>query len=572
MTINITSGSSGWGNYVLYGTKEVPRDTSKVEFLEGDIALGDRLSQSNNYEESYYKIVLAFEGKPSDEVLKSAYEDFKKEMFVGFKPDEYHIDAVIHKDTDNYHIHCRVPKQNLKTDTHLQLYMDKIDRPRKELIQDYISLKYGFNIARETNREVFKEQSHEHINKWRKEHNQKPFDFSNKKGQAEAEAQINGYLSEFVKSGLIEKREDISTTLKELGLKIEKENGLDIKKDFAYTTVSNETGKLRIKGEIHHDRFYEHNQKDRSSQIDNNRRIKPDRESIEGRAKQVQRDLRGANERRFNKVTELFKVARARAEAEHSKTLEIGRLESINSNKSIKHNNRVIDRNTNTKTSRAEPTGNAVAKQNNDGHRWKKISEIQPKRVNTRPTETNLLLQDKIKERANERLINEAIDRIRREREAQQTALQRARSSRENNNGIITKISETNKREHSLSESAYDTNREDQSRIRRIGITIQNVITRIREKALKVLKDTQEKIKEKVRIFDPLFEKGMEKEEENLSKLVQNMEKRPKSNTEKLEIHRQKVRETDKIKEAEKTTIKQEPTTHKRSRSRGFSR
>ena len=139
MTIKVESGQSGWGNYVLYGTKEVPRDTDKVEFLEGDIPLGDRLCESNNYQESYYRIVLGFEGKPSDEVMKSAYDDFKKEFFVGFKPDEYHIDAVVHKDTDNYHIHIRVPKQNLKTDTHLQLYMDKYDRPRKELIQDYIS-------------------------------------------------------------------------------------------------------------------------------------------------------------------------------------------------------------------------------------------------------------------------------------------------------------------------------------------------------------------------------------------------------------------------------------------------
>lgn len=558
MTIKVESGQSGWGNYVLYGTKEKPRDSEKVQLIDGNIALGDKLCESNNYKESYYRIVLGFEGKPSDELMKSAYEDFKKEFFVGFKEDEYHTDAVVHKDTEHYHIHIRVPKQNLLTDTHLQLYMDKFDRPRKELIQDHLSLKYGFEIAREKNREIFKEQSHEHINKWRKEHNQKPFDFSNKKGQAEAEAQINGYLSELIKSGLIEKREDISTTLKELGLKIEKENGLDIKKDFAYTTVSNETGKLRIKGEIHHDRFYEHNQKDRRSQIDNNQRIGEQREPNQERAERVRRELRRANERRFNKVSELFKSSRARAEREHIKTFEVGKLESLNSTKHIKSNNRVISRNTNTKTSRAEPTGNAVTKQNNDGHRWKKISEIQPKRAYSRQTKTNLLLQNKLKERTSE--VNATI------------AIRRARSTRTNNNRTISEISRTNKREHSLSESAYDTNREYQSRIRRIGITIQNAITRIREKALKVLKDTQEKIKEKVRTFDPLFEKGMEKEEENLSKLVQNMEKRPKSNTEKLEIHRQKVRETDKIKEAEKTTIKQEPTTHKRSRSRGFSR
>lgn len=442
MTINITSGSSGWGNYVLYGTKDKPRDSEKVQFLEGDIALGDRLSQSNNYEESYYKILLAFEGKPSDEVIKSAYDDFKKEFFVGFKPDEYHIDAVIHKDTDNYHIHCRVPKQNLLTDTHLQLYMDKIDRPRKQLIQDHISLKYGFEIARETNREVFKEQAHEQINKWREQHNQKPFDFSNKKGQAEAEAQINGYLSELIKSGLIEKREDISTTLQELGLKIEKENGLDIKKDFAYTTVSNETGKMRIKGEIHHDRFYEHNAKDRTAQIDNNQRIIADRGSIEERAKEVRRELNRANEKRFNKVTELFKVARARTKREHIKTLKVGKLESINTNKHIKHNHSSSSNDIDNKSDKFAEASKHHKREDDRINRRKQLSEISSKRAYLRPTKESILLQNKLKEIINAKLTREAITRAEKSRTAQRDVIQESARERSSNKEALQRARE----------------------------------------------------------------------------------------------------------------------------------
>lgn len=481
MTINITSGSSGWGNYVLYGTKDKPRDSEKVQFLEGDIALGDRLSQSNKYEESYYKIVLAFEGKPDDETIKSAYEDFKKEMFVGFDRDEYHIDAVIHKDTDNYHIHCRVPKQNLKTDTHLQLYMDKIDRPRKELIQDHISLKYGFNIARETNREVFKEQSHEHINKWREEHNQKPFDFSNKKGQAEAEAQINGYLSELIKSGLIEKREDISTTLKELGLKIEKENGLDIKKDFAYTTVSNDTGKMRIKGDIHHDRFYEHNAKDRTAQIDNNKRIEPDRGSIEERAKEVQRELRKANERRFNKVTELFKHSRERAEREHSKTLEVGKLESLSTNKHIKHNNISSSNDIDNKSNQFKKATKLYKRENDRSDGRKKLFEISSKRAYFRPTEKNLLLQNRLKERANARYYEQIIRRVAESRETQQSVIREAERER--------KIEYTNFERV-------------QSKIRDFGEKISGVISRAREKTLNAINEVKNNLLKKLDTID----------------------------------------------------------------------
>jgi len=320
MIININSGSSGWGNYVINGTKKKPRDKSKVELLDGDISLGDYYSKNNKYEDSYYTVVLGFKGKPSKEVIEGAYNDFKEHFFKGFKEDEYHIDAVIHYDTDDTHIHARIPKQNLLTNTHLQLYYHKIDKPRKELIQDYISLKYGFDIARETNREIVKEQSHEHITKWREERGQEPFNFSNKKNKDKAQSEINKYISGLITSNLIEKRKDITTVLEELGLEVVKDNGLDLKKDFAYITVQNETGKMRVKGEFYHDRFWEHSTEDRRTQIESNQRIKQDTETIQERFTRVQRELRKANEKRYNKVTEHFRASRARANKQIEET------------------------------------------------------------------------------------------------------------------------------------------------------------------------------------------------------------------------------------------------------------
>lgn len=477
MTINITSGSSGWGNYVLYGTKEKPRDSDKVQFLEGDIALGDRLSQSNKYEESYYKIVLAFEGKPSDEVINSAYEDFKKEFFVGFDRDEYHIDAVIHKDTDNYHIHCRVPKQNLKTDTHLQLYMDKIDRPRKELIQDHISLKYGFNIAREQNREVFKEQAHEHINKWREEHNQKPFDFKTKQGQAEAEAQINGYISDLIKSELISSQNDVKSTLEDLGLKVER-FGHDIKKDFSYVTVSNETGKLRVKGDVYNDKFYEHNREDRTAQIESNQRITAEREPNQERAERVRRELNKANEKRFRTVTKLFKHSRERAEREHSKTLEVGRVESLNASKHNKHNNIGVSDNSNNKSNEFKKTSKGHARENDYINRQSKLSQIQPQRAYLRPTETSLLLQNQLKERTNARYYEQVIRRVAKSREVEQGAISRVTESRENEHTNFERV---------------------QSKIREFGEKISGAIARAREKALNTINEMKEALKTRVK-------------------------------------------------------------------------
>lgn len=542
MTINITSGSSGWGNYVLYGTNEKPRDNEKVELLEGDIALGDRLSQSNNYEESYYKIVLAFEGKPDDETIRNAYEDFKKEFFVGFNRDEYHIDAVIHKDTENYHIHCRVPKQNLKTDTHLQLYMDKIDRPRKELIQDHISLKYGFNIAREQNREVFKEQSHEHINKWREQHNQKPFDFSNKKGQAEAEQQINGYLSELIKSGLIEKREDISTTLKELGLNIEKENGLDIKKDFAYTTVSNETGKMRVKGEIHHDRFYEHSREDRTAQIDNNQRITAEREPNQERAERVRAELNRANEKRFKTVTKLFKHSRARAEQEHKQTLENGRVESINTNKSIKSNHR------NNSNYDILPKRNSdkmeLRQQSNSNKRQFKLSDVSSKRAYLRPTKTSILLQNQIKDKANDNITRQTIERIRELREAQSISSERIRELKEAQSRAVQQSARARQ---ALSSRVREFKQQLREGVRKLEI----INGKIREKIVNKFNEAKERFNKNLEAIDNRLSKekdfGKLEKSDELNKVLERYEKaQTPDKSEALKINKPEVKELDK--------------------------
>lgn len=480
MTVHITSGSSGWGNYVLYGTKEKPRDSEKVELIEGDIELGDRLCESNNYEESYYKIVLSFDRKVDRETALAVYEDFKKEMFVGFKPDEYHIDTVFHHDTDYDHFHMRIPKQNLKTDTHLQLYMDKIDRPRKELIQDHLSLKYGFEIAREKNRKIFKEENTkiDIINKWREEHNQKPFDFKSKEGKKEAEQQINSYVSDLIKSELITSQDDVKSTLEELGLTVER-FGHDEKKDFYYATVSNESGKIRVKGDVYNDRFYEYNAKDRSSQIENNRRIIEEREPNQERAERVRKELNRANEKRFKTVTKLFKHSRERAEREHKQTLEKGRVESINDNKHNKHSNIGVSDNSNTRKNEFKEEPKLIKREDDRGNR-RAVSQISSKRIDLRPKEKSLLLQNRLKERANARYYEQIIRRVAESRETQQSVIREAERER--------KIEYTNFERV-------------QSKIREYGSKISGAFETIREKALNRINEMKEKLSEAKKRF-----------------------------------------------------------------------
>lgn len=393
MIININSGSSGWGNYVLYGTKDKPRDNSKVELLDGDISLGDYYSKNNKYEDSYYTVVLGFKGKPSKEVIEGAYNDFKEHFFKGLSEDEYHIDAVIHYDTDDTHIHARIPKQNLLTNTHLQLYYDKIDRPRKELIQDYISLKYGLEIARETNKEIVREQSHEYIQKWREEQGvQEPFDFSKKKGKSLAEKQINSYISDLITSNMIEKQEDIRTVLEELDLEVIKFDR-DRKKDFAYVTVQNDTGKMRVRGEFYDREFFSFNAEDRRTQIESNQRAKEHTEPNHERFTRVQRELRKANEKRYNRVTELFKTARARANKQinetTSKAIAINR-QSVR--RELEHNRELIKSTYNQDISNSSNVRDNNRDNINDNDKTLSSNEREPR---TRSTDSRSINGDK---------------------------------------------------------------------------------------------------------------------------------------------------------------------------------
>ena len=72
-----------------------------------------------------------------------------------------------------------------------------------------------------------------------------------------------------------------------------------------------------------------------------------------------------------------------------------------------------------------------VSKRSNERQERKSLYTIQSKRAILRQSPTNVLLSNKIKERANERHYSQIIERIREQREVSATALQGARNERE---------------------------------------------------------------------------------------------------------------------------------------------
>lgn len=541
MIISVNSGKSGWSEYVISGTKQKPRDQDKIYVLDGNLELGDYLSKNNKYEESYYTFMLGFKGKPSDKEIKEAYEEFKTHMFVGFDEDEYHIDAVVHKDTDDYHIHARVPKQNLLTNTHLQLYYDKVDRKRKELIQDYISLKMGFPIAREEERKLFKSNKEDYINQFRKEYGQTAINLSKKRDRAEAEVKINEYIRDLHQSKIVDSLDDIKSVLESLDLEIVK-IGRDIKKDFDYITVQNESGKMRIKGDIYSERFFKYSREDRESQISSNRRIRDNEGSTNERLSSVQRRLSTYNGKRLRRVEELFESSRARARERIQRTLQETRATKSKRAKDCKNSQYEDTKLSDNSSSFSGESRNLCSNESISGYPKEDSNStksrcnqfISTKERDSKRQERYDLLGDsktKIIQAESKDLyqtgeldnVRRDLQRIRRERKAKQETLLRTREERERVylqvRRNIKHLQESNKLNGAETQTRDKQNDSIKSRslqkirlIRERASTntqnreseyyrIKELIRRVREKTLSKLDSLKENLKNRVRRF-----------------------------------------------------------------------
>jgi len=312
MIIKIDSGSRGWSNYVVNGTSSKPRDHSKIELIDGDLALGDMICDNTSYETSYYRFVLAFKGKPLEEKMQIAYDEWKELFFHGFNEDEYHCDCVLHKDTDDYHYHIRVPKVNLLTNTQLILYHHKSDLKRKDLIQQYIDLKNDLESPHD-NKALIHEQSEFFINDWREQHGQELLDFSKKAKRTKAITAIQSYIVDAHKDGVIDHYRDIKYVMKELQLDVVKE-GFDKGKNFYYITVENNTGKVRLTGELFDPdgSFWKSSKTKQAIQLKTNR-LQKQKVDKERKLALIKEQLDKENEKRMQFIEQRYSSARKRA-------------------------------------------------------------------------------------------------------------------------------------------------------------------------------------------------------------------------------------------------------------------
>jgi len=300
MIISIAGTNGGWAEYVVNGTRKKQRKHEKIKLLRGNLEFGDSIMSSTNYNQNAYSIVLSFRGKPDLQIINNAVDEFEKYFLYGFSNSEYHFDAILHCDTDDYHMHIRIPKLNLLTHTQLQLYYDKKDRKRINLIRDYLDLKFGLENPN-NHKKLIKEEP----------------DFSQKftkKAQNELTSVIPlyDYLRELHEAEIICSLGDIKSALTGLGLKVIT-NGYDYSADYYYITIQKNDKKIKLKGDFFNEEFWRYCREDRSKQILSNKQFRGVLEHNKENYRRVYNALQLELKKRREEIIKRYSTSRARA-------------------------------------------------------------------------------------------------------------------------------------------------------------------------------------------------------------------------------------------------------------------
>jgi hypothetical protein len=315
MTVSITNSANGggWFPYVLIKNGEVRREAI---LLDGDPVLGNVICNSLNYKSGNavnFVISFAKEDHVTQAEGRVIAREFMQSFMHGFNEDEYHLDLVEHNDTDHLHYHARIPKVNLLTNTQLKLYWHKTDLTYKKAVIADVCNKYEL-VTGEEMKNTVPNPMHKlnQINKWREQHSQELLDLSSKKLRAVAEKQIGEYIGQMNTVGLINSLYDVKSEVINMGFDVVNE-GYDRSSEFHYITIENESGKVRLKGDIYAEEFYRYSPEARAESISSNRSFTTRGQELRRSGADIKQTLQTERNKRLKFIKKQYGNARKRA-------------------------------------------------------------------------------------------------------------------------------------------------------------------------------------------------------------------------------------------------------------------
>lgn len=361
MILSFSSHGKGGGNGpVSYVVNEVKpsgeKRTVKPEILHGDAELTKLLIDSNKNSYKYTSLVISFTKEEfSKDLASKILEEFEKFAFAGLDKKDYEFLAVLHKDTNNPHIHIITPRKHLTKDIDLNIAPPH-QQKQWHLFSDYIRDKYNLKQIKKVN----------DLDKSVLTKNEKKAIFNNKNlTHTTAKIELDKFIKENVLNDLVQNRRDIINLLKS----IECVENITEKNKFISLKIKGIDKNIRLSGGIYErtittiqakrtreqdkrysNRYFNESVKvetartKQQDQIDNRR---TDR-SIEERFKRVVRDRVKTNKTRYkttnktdnNDIQKLFSAVKK--EASLSQSVNSSKQHIIN-NSSINNSTKITN-------------------------------------------------------------------------------------------------------------------------------------------------------------------------------------------------------------------------------------
>jgi len=174
-----------------------------IELLRGNPNEVTELADSLKFKNNYTSAVIAFANNdnPTEQQIKEILDEFEKFAFAGLESNQYAYYAVKHIDNGVPHLHIIVPNVELQTKKALNIAPPGWEK-KYSVFQDFINKKYNYADPKALERKRLIKLGNPHL-----------------KGlpNTKAKQQINEYMENLVKEGLLINHQKVLKTLEEIG-------------------------------------------------------------------------------------------------------------------------------------------------------------------------------------------------------------------------------------------------------------------------------------------------------------------------------------------------------------------
>ena len=335
-------GGSAPVEYLLrldyHGRKENP-----PEVLRGDPLVTRELIDSIGREWKFTSGVYSWSGE--DEVtpdqIEEAMDKFEEVAFAGLEPDQYNILWVHHSHVNRCELHFVIPRMELSTGNAFNAFPPGWQKDFDPL-RDYENIKHNWTRPDDPERaRMFTPSNADIIEARLSRWGQNP----TKQEKEKARDVINNYIRNQIENGIITNRSDITTSLKEVGLEINRES-----KNFITVKDSETNEKIRLNGGVYN-AGWRAEISSRETQSEGRRGTPASREDCRRELSELEQKITGIIQKRADYNRERYQDKSRDSELKSEQTLQdfkhslrqgVGTFNNINSCNGNRDSDRVM--------------------------------------------------------------------------------------------------------------------------------------------------------------------------------------------------------------------------------------